>query len=165
MCRVRRSAGILKRDRKFQFFFSFFFSFDLSKLFTHTHTHTQSINYHSPSFSSSFRRCVKESYFVPFFFLSISFHYYSSSSYHYYYDTARSAYIICARRGPGNAETHSPGRIFDFRLISNRVAESKEKGEEETVAGFLMLLLFPSCLFRRSSSSSYSAGFFLSLFL
>ena len=166
MCRVRRSAGILKRDRKFQFFFLLLLFPLTCQSFLHTHTHRVSIII-PPSFSSSFSHCVKESYFVgSFFSLSISFHYYSSSS-------SSSAFCLynplddtMLREPRERAHTRSPGRIFDFRLISNRVAESREKndggrGEEEQWAPlfffyFIFWLLtfsffYPSCLFRRSS--------------
>ena len=165
MCRVRRSAGILKRDRKFQFFFLLLLFPLTCQSFLHTHTHRVSIII-PPSFSSSFSHCVKESYFVgSFFSLSISFHYYSSSS--------SSAFCLYnplddTMLRPGNAHTHAvPGGYLIsgwFQIASlnreKRMTEDEEKKNSGrpssfsiSFSGCWLFLFFPHLVYLDAAAS------------
>ena len=134
MCRVRRSAGILKRDRKFQFFFcSFSFLWLVKAFYTHTHTEYQL------SFPLLFLALSVTVWRSPTS-LVLFFHYLSLFiTIPHRRRRLRSAYIIrsttrCSA-SPGNAHTHAvPGGYLIsgwFQIASlnreKRMTEDEEK--------------------------------------
>ena len=168
MCRVRRSAGILKRDRKFQFFFLLLLFPLTCQSFLHTHTHTE----YQLSFPLLFLALSVTVWRSPTS-LVLFFHYLSLFiTIPHRRRRLRSAYIIrsttrCSA-SPGNAHTHAvPGGYLIsgwFQIASlnreKRMTEDEEKKNSGrpssfsiSFSGCWLFLFFPHLVYLDAAAS------------